>query len=180
MKHCALLLAVLFANLFYSQNIHFDDKKFIKGEMLVQVGWEKNIRNVIFKAPESYSVELVKELSKPMRIFLLKFDYKKISHQKFQSWLYKQNEVTIADYNYKVYVRSTIPNDPSFNNQWHHVNSNDADIDSDLAWDITTGGTTATNDDIVVCMIEGGIWMVHAWMPSSKDDEMIRPLSSQH
>ena len=156
MKYITLVIGLIFINLFYSQNIHFDNKKFIKGEMLVQVGWKKNIRNVISNAPDNYNVELIKELSKPMRIFLIKFDYNIISHQKFQSWLYKQNEVTIADYNYKVEVRSTIPNDPSFTNQWHHVNSNDADIDSDLAWDITTGGTTATNDDIVVCMLEGG------------------------
>lgn len=156
MKFYIFFLALFFANFFSSQNIHFDNKKFIEGEMLVQVEWKKNIRNVILKAPLDYKVELVKELSRPMRIFLISFDYNKISHKKFQSWLYKQNEVTIADYNYKVDVRSTIPNDPGFTSQWHHVNSNDADIDSDLAWDITTGGTTATNDDIVVCMLEGG------------------------
>ena len=63
---------------------------------------------------------------------------------------------------YYVDVRSTLPGDPSFTQQWHHNNTGqtggttDADIDSDLAWDITTGGTTATNDDIVVCMVEGG------------------------
>tara|TARA_B110001450_G_scaffold23573_1_gene21021 strand:+ start:74 stop:3121 length:3048 start_codon:yes stop_codon:yes gene_type:complete len=156
MKFYIFFLTLFFANFFSSQNIHFDNKKFIEGEMLVQVEWKKNIRNVILKAPLNYKVELVKELSRPMRIFLISFDHNKISHKKFQSWLYKQNEVTIADYNYKVDVRSTIPNDPSFTSQWHHVNSNDADIDSDLAWDITTGGTTATNDDIVVCMLEGG------------------------
>ena len=156
MKFYIFFLALFFANFFSSQNIHFDNKKFIEGEMLVQVEWKKNIRNVILKAPLNYKVELVKELSRPMRIFLISFDHNKISHKKFQSWLYKQNEVTIADYNYKVDVRSTIPNDPSFTSQWHHVNSNDADIDSDLAWDITTGGTTANNDDIVVCMLEGG------------------------
>lgn len=156
MKFYIFFLALFFANFFSSQNIHFDNKKFIEGEMLVQLEWKKNIRNVILKAPLNYKVELVKELSRPMRIFLISFDHNKISHKKFQSWLYKQNEVTIADYNYKVDVRSTIPNDPSFTSQWHHVNSNDADIDSDLAWDITTGGTTATNDDIVVCMLEGG------------------------
>ena len=156
MKFYALFFALFFANFFSSQNIHFDNKKFIEGEMLVQIEWKKNIRNIILKAPENYKVEFVKELSRPMRIFLISFDHNEVSHKKFQSWLYKQKEVTVADYNYKVDVRSTIPNDPSFNSQWHHVNTNDADIDSDLAWDITTGGTTATNDDIVVCMLEGG------------------------
>jgi subtilisin family serine protease len=46
--------------------------------------------------------------------------------------------------------------------QWHHINdennggTDDADIDSDLAWDVTTGGNTAMGDTIVVCVIEGG------------------------
>ena len=75
MKYITLVIGLIFINLFYSQNIHFDNKKFIKGEMLVQVGWKKNIRNVISNAPDNYNVELVKELSKPMRIFLIKLPY---------------------------------------------------------------------------------------------------------
>ena len=34
--------------------------------------------------------------------------------------------------------------------------ASDNDIDSDLAWDITTGGTTANGDRIVVAVLEGG------------------------
>src|SRR5690606_24775230 len=65
-------------------------------------------------------------------------------------------------YNYYIEMRSTLPGDPNITQQWHHNNTGqtggttDADIDSDLAWDITTGGTTATNDDIVVCLIDSG------------------------
>ena len=58
MKFYVLFLALFFANFFSSQNIHFDNKKFIEGEMLVQVEWKKNIRNVILKAPQNYKVEL--------------------------------------------------------------------------------------------------------------------------
>ena len=36
------------------------------------------------------------------------------------------------------YERAT-PNDPQFGSQWHHIDASDNDIDSDLAWDITTG-----------------------------------------
>ncbi len=68
----------------------------------------------------------------------------------------QMNGVRAAQFNHYVSERATLPNDPSIGTQWHHVNSNDRDIDSDLAWDITTGGTTATGDEIVVCVIEPG------------------------
>lgn len=96
-----------------------------------------------------------------MRIWSIKFDHQAISHEGMQQWLYTRKEVVVADYNYYVQMRSTLPGDPSFTQQWHHNNTGqtggtaDADIDSDLAWDITTGGTTATGEDIVVCMVEG-------------------------
>jgi hypothetical protein len=130
--------------------------------MLIQLKAEKGPRSIIERAPSVYKVEFIEELSKPMRISLISFDYQKISHEAFQAWLYSQPEITVADYNYYVQMRSTTPGDPSFTSQWHHLNTGanggtaDADIDSDLAWDITTGGTTATNDDIVVCLVEGG------------------------
>ena len=48
-----------------------------------------------------------------------------------------------------------VPNDTQFSQQWHHVDASDNDIDSDLAWNITTGGSTALGDAIVVCIVEG-------------------------
>jgi len=67
----------------------------------------------------------------------------------------RQNKyVLAAQFNHYVEERSTVPNDPLLSQQWHHINSNGADIDSDLAWDITTGGSTANGDEIVVCVIE--------------------------
>ena len=130
--------------------------------MLIQLAANKSIKDLLLKAPIEYDINFIKELSPPMRISLISFDHKVVSHEDFQTWLYSQDEITVADYNYYVKMRSTIPSDPSFTSQWHHNNTGnnggtlDADIDSDLAWDITTGGTTATNDDIVVCMVEGG------------------------
>ena len=63
--------------------------------------------------------------------------------------------VEAAQMNHYVEERAT-PNDPQFGSQWHHVDGSDNDIDSDLAWDITTGGTTANGDRIVVAVLEGG------------------------
>lgn len=141
---------------------HFDNKPYIEGEFLVQLKEGKSLKAVLNSMPEQYNVKFGRLLSKPMRIWLITFDHTAISHQDFQALLYSQQEVSIADYNYKIDMRATIPNDADFSDQWHHVNTGqtggtaDADIDSDLAWDITTGGQTATNDDIVVCLIESG------------------------
>lgn len=167
MKNILTLLTgifILVSNSFYSQQerTHFDNKPYVEGEFLVQMSGEGSIRQLIQDAPSNFRLEFVKELSKPMSIWLIRFDYNAISHSSMQSWLYSQKNVSLADYNYLIEMRSTIPGDPSFAQQWHHNNTGqtggtaDADIDSDLAWDITTGGTTATNDDIVVCLIESG------------------------
>lgn len=149
----------LTAQLGYS---HFDNKPFIHGEFLVQLTENGSMKDIVANAPESFELTIEKELSKPMRIWLVKFNDAVITHEQMQFWIYSQKNVTIADYNYEIQMRSTVPGDPSINQQWHHNNTGqtggteDADIDSDLAWDITTGGTTATNDDIVVCLIESG------------------------
>lgn len=140
---------------------HFDNKPYVEGEFLVRLTQEHEMRNLIASAPAEYKLQVVDFISPPMLIWLVRFDNNIVSHETFQSWLYSQKNVSAADYNYYVQIRSTVPNDASFGQQWHHVNTGqnggtpDADIDSDLAWDITTGGTTATNDDIVVCMVEG-------------------------
>ncbi len=159
-----ILLSVLLSGVVNAQvkSTHYDGKPYVTGEMIIQVAKTGVIRDLMEVAPASFEMKIEKELSAPMRCWLVKFNPQNISHEAFQNWLYKQQGITIADYNYYVQVRSTIPNDASFSQQWHHVNTgqtggtNDADIDSDLAWDITTGGNTATNDEIVVCMIEGG------------------------
>ena len=62
--------------------------------------------------------------------------------------------VEVAQLNHYVKERAT-PNDPQFGSQWHHIDASDNDIDSDSA-DITTGGTTANGDRIVVVVLEGG------------------------
>lgn len=141
---------------------HFDNKPYVQGEMLIQLKANQSIKGLINKLPSSYEVKLDHLLSKPMRVYLIQFNHNVISHEAFQSLMYQQQEVSLVDYNYKIQMRSTIPSDADFADQWHHNNTGqtggtpDADIDSDLAWDITTGGLTATNDDIVVCLIESG------------------------
>ena len=124
---------------------HFDEKNYINGEMLVQILANTNLQEVISRAPANYNLQIDSELSAPMRVWLVKFDNAVVNASTIQNFLYHQPEVTVADYNYYVQMRSTIPGDPQVGSQWHHVNNGqsggtpDADIDSDLAWDITMG-----------------------------------------
>jgi serine protease len=94
-----------------------------------------------------------------MRIGLFTFDESVISMNDILRYLNSSKSVNIAQANHKIQDR-IVPNDPFYGLQWHHDESGDHDIDSDLAWDITTGGTTATGDDIVVCVVEtsGSKW----------------------
>ena len=70
---------------------------------------------------------------------------------------FKSNRhVRAAQLNHVVTERETVPNDPNFGQQWHHVESGDHDIDSDLAWDVTTGGVAGNGARIVVAVLEGG------------------------
>jgi hypothetical protein len=154
------MFAFLLVNISFAQS-KFDNKPYVEGEMLVQMEPNVNIYDVIKKYPIHLGLEVVEELSAPMRVWLVKYDQQVSSAITIQQLLYDDAQITLSEYNYYVEMRETVPNDTQLGQQWHHVNTGqtggtaDADIDSDLAWDITTGGTTATNDDIVVCIIEG-------------------------
>jgi hypothetical protein len=99
--------------------------------------------------------------------------------------------VQLAQYNHRLTLRApqaTTPNDNLFANQWQYINNGsnggtvNADIDADLAWDITTGGLTAQNDTIVVAVIDDGVnelhpdivnnlWINHAEIPNNNIDD---------
>ena len=97
----------------------------------------------------------VQLLSKTMRIHLFTFDATRIDVYSVLRQLQHTDGVALAQVNHVLNERQ-IPNDSFFGQQWHHVQSGDHDIDTDLAWDITTGGLTAFGDEIVVCVVEGG------------------------
>ena len=56
--------------------------------------------------------------------------------------------VLLAQNNHVVKERA-VPDDAQYGQHWHHQN-----IDSEAAWDISTGGVTATGATILVCIIE--------------------------
>ena len=100
-------------------------------------------------------MELRETLSELASIYLFNYDDVALDGEEVLRSLNDLPSVVAAQLNHYVEDRAT-PNDPQFGSQWHHIDASDNDIDSDLAWDITTGGTTANGDRIVVAVLEGG------------------------
>lgn len=88
------------------------------------------------------------EVSPEMRAWLLRFDADAITQWGMLRRVLAHPSVMLAQNDHVVKER-IVPNDPQYGQVWHHEN-----IDSEAAWDISTGGLTATGDTIVVCIIE--------------------------
>ncbi|MGV3637245.1 MAG: S8 family serine peptidase [Flavobacteriales bacterium] len=78
-----------------------------------------------------------------------------------------------------------VPNDSDYGEQWHHQN-----INSEGAWEISTGGLTADGDTIVVCIIEnadlphpdliGNAWYNHQEIPNNEVDDDLNGYVDDH
>lgn len=122
------------------------------------------------------AVRVERELSAPMRAWLFTFDPDALPQEAMLRAFRAHKGVQLAQNNHVIEERATTPNDPQFDAQWWHQN-----IQSELAWDITTGGVTATGDTIVVAIIEkadlehpdlaANAWMNHAEIPGNGIDD---------
>ena len=127
-------------------------------------------------------------VSKPLNIRLMTFDFTAVDERRLLDAVRRYPGVVTAQFNHLVTMRSTVPDDPGFAQQWQYINTSQtgglvgADIDVDLAWDITTGGITATGDTIVVAILDDGIdlnhedfgdnrWFNHAEIPDNGIDD---------
>ncbi|MCB9178095.1 MAG: S8 family serine peptidase [Flavobacteriales bacterium] len=117
----------------------------------------------------------VREVSAPMRTWLLHFDPARADQSAMLRAVRSHKDVMLAQNNHHLELRE-LPNDPQYGQQWHHQN-----INSEGAWDISTGGLTADGDTIVVCIIENcdmphpdlidNAWFNHAEVPNNGIDD---------
>ena len=120
-------------------------------------------------------IEVVREVSAPMRTWLLHFDPARADQATMLRAARGHKDVMLAQNNHHLELRE-VPNDPQYGQQWHHQN-----INSEAAWDISTGGLTADGDTIVVCIIENcdmphpdlidNAWFNHAEVPNNGIDD---------
>lgn len=129
------------------------------GEALVQLKHEHDI--TVFIDDMNAELGLLAEVKSKqcvyerMGIWLVTFDETSVAMRDFLYLAKQHAAVAQAQVNHIIRER-IIPNDPFFSQQWHHQQADDHDIDSELAWDITTGGQTTLGDEIVVCVVELG------------------------
>jgi hypothetical protein len=137
-----------------------EEEPFVPGELIVQIDRNVDLYKLVETLPEAFGFNVVQELSPFMRAWLVSFDHTAIGQMDALRMVQLLPGISIAQNNHYVEIRE-VPNDPQFNQQWHHLNDGsgggtaDADIDTDEAWEITTGGTNALGHDIVVCILEG-------------------------
>jgi hypothetical protein len=156
----SLLFTGIFSSALFAQMRGPEEEPYVPGELIVQIDRNVDLYKVIETLPEQFGFTVVQELSPFMRAWLLSFDFQTINQMDALRMVQVLPGITIAQNNHYVEIRQ-VPNDPQFSQQWHHLNDGsgggtaDADIDTDEAWEITTGGTNALGHDIVVCILEG-------------------------
>jgi len=160
LKKLFALLLVVSANFLVAQ-----DSNTVPGEYIVQLKDAKQLDAFLFDLNMEHPFErftLQRSLSRRFPIYLIHSD----SPDALQ--ILKSNRFTaLAQHNHRVQLRNTVPDDASYTQQWSLNNTGQnggvagADIDAELAWDITTGGLTAAGDTIVVAVIDGGFQMNH-------------------
>ncbi len=188
MKKLLLLLSLCACFTISSQAQKLDH---VQGNVIVQMKSGENVRQLARELqyfngkPTRLNVE--RELSAPMRIWLLSFDHTNIHETHLLETIRRKPQVQVAQLNHLIYMRDTVPNDPNFGQQWQWVNTGqgggtiDADVDADEAWSITTGGQTAIGQEIVVCVVEGAnrnhpdlqgnLWFNEAEIPGNGIDD---------
>lgn len=93
-------------------------------------------------------LRVVQEISAPMRAWLLHYEAPAIPQALMRRAVQGHPAVMLAQDNHRIQERA-VPNDSDYVAQWHHQT-----IASEAAWEVTTGGLTATGDTIVICIIE--------------------------
>ncbi len=163
----AIIFLILLSITTYGQKQN--DTDYVEGEVLVQLTNASEI-SLLENHFDQYNLQSVQTVSARFNIFLLHFNPAKSTHSNLLNALHLEKSVLNAQNNHFVELRNindTLPDDPRIGQQWPLKNTGqngglpDADIDADEAWDITTGGTTALGDEIVVAIIDGGSDLNH-------------------
>lgn len=162
------------------------------GELIVQLQPETDPQRWALNwsqfAGRPTSIRLQDRLSPSLNIHLFHFDHGNANELRLLSSIRRDPAVIAAQFNHFIDMRETTPDDPFFDRQWQYINLGidggveNADLDMDLAWDITTGGLTADGDSIVVCVIDdglnikhedvaGNLWINHAEIPDNGLDD---------
>lgn len=133
--------------------------EYLQGEVIAQIKDNTDPQDVVDDIKSDYpqlsTLKIDRCLGRYMQVWLFSYENENLDSKEALRAFKQHKQVALAQVNHVVQDRNE-PNDPDFDEQWYHIQGGDHDIDTDEAWDITTGGYTAFGDRIVVCIIEGG------------------------
>jgi subtilisin family serine protease len=185
----ALLLCLIFQ--LTQVSLTAQSSAFIAGELLVQMeadyAFPSWLRDWNRTHPDQQQLTLVKEVSRPVNIWLVSFDETTTAAQELITAIDPDRRIRAVQRNHSITLRA-VPTDALFGSQWQYNNTGQrggtagADIDAVEAWDVTTGGNTLTGDTIVVAVLDNGIdvthpdfqlnrWYNHAEIPDNGIDD---------
>lgn len=163
----AIAIIILCTSVIFAQKLTH-----VQGELLVKplagVDFKKWAKEWQYFNGTETQFRIQEQISEPLNIWRCTFDFTKINEYKLLNAIRLDENIQMAQFNHLIEPRSTVPNDVQFDLQWWHFNVGQStakigeDLDSDLAWDITTGGVTAAGDTIVVCIIDDGLSLTHS------------------
>jgi serine protease len=164
----------------------------IPGEFIVQVSDNESVtafisKFAVYRGVQKSPLTYRQIMRQPFNLWLLSADTSALSDAAFSTILRNEKAFSYVGFNRTFQLRNT-PNDPDYARQWQYVNPGgnggieNADLDIDLAWNITTGGLTPSGDTIVIAVIDDGIngshedmkdnlWLNHAEIPGNGLDD---------
>ena len=165
-KNALIILGLLISSSVCAQQLNHK-----QGEILVQLSNEIRDVQTYFnqkklQKSENLLVNVDKCISKSMNIWLIEFDFTTINENTLLASIRNEKEVLNAQFNHLIQPRN-IPNDPLIDQQWQFINDGlnggnpAADLEAELAWDITTGGVTVNGDTIVIVALDDGVDLHH-------------------
>ena len=134
------------------------------GEILLMLQPGSSIQELRQTMP--FETEVMYTASERFRIFVLSHP-NSVSAQAALTAFKAHPFVALAQFNHSLNLRAA-PNDANYvAQQWSLNNTGQgggtpgADIDAELAWNITTGGLTQTGDTLVVAIVDGSFQISH-------------------
>ena len=142
----------------------------VLGEFIVQVEHNRDLeqarKKMVLTEKRFSQFKTSQIMAEPLNLWLITIDFTSVDEIKFEKALRSTQMLKHVAPNRLITPRA-VPDDLDFKKQWQYINTAStggvagADMDMDLAWDITTGGVTPNGDTIVVCIIDDGINAAH-------------------
>ncbi|NQT63814.1 MAG: S8 family serine peptidase [Candidatus Marinimicrobia bacterium] len=160
-----ILISLTIVNLVYG-----GAAQFVENELLVRFDeglTQADIEIIIMDD----NLEIVRQVSRPLNLWLLQVDLTKNQLGKTRRRIEDVPEIKYAQKNHHLSLRNT-PDDPLYTSQWNFHNTGfdangnpsgteDADVDAPEAWEFTTGGETILGRKIVAAIVDGGCDLDH-------------------